>query len=104
MKTPNRYQIQVQGHVDPALAEWFAPLSVANQANGEATLSGPIRDQAELFGILLRLYNLNFTLIAVQRMQASAGQNNVPGDADPGCVVIPCSISHSTKGENHERH
>jgi hypothetical protein len=46
MKTLNSYQIQVQGHFDNAFAEWFAPLSIANQPNGEATLTGPIRDQA----------------------------------------------------------
>lgn len=68
MKTPNCYQIQVQGHLDQALAEWFAPLTITNEANGTATLSGPVRDQAELYGILLKLYNLNFTLIAVQRV------------------------------------
>jgi hypothetical protein len=59
--------------LDSALAEWFAPLSIVNEPNGEATLTGPIRDQAELYGILMKLYNLNFTLIAVQRMPASAG-------------------------------
>jgi hypothetical protein len=73
MKTPNHYQIQVQGHFDDALAEWFAPLRIANQPTGAATLSGPVRDQAELYGILLKLYNLNFTLIAVQRIQATVG-------------------------------
>jgi hypothetical protein len=71
MKTPNRYQIQVQGHLDNALADWFAPLLIANEPDGEATLTGPVRDQAELYGILLKLYNLNFTLIAVQQMQMS---------------------------------
>lgn len=66
MKTPNCYQIQVQGHFDQALAEWFAPLTITNEVNGAATLSGPVRDQAELYGILLKLYNLNFILVAVQ--------------------------------------
>jgi hypothetical protein len=63
---PVSYQIRVKGHFDRPLAEWFAPLTITNEANGEATLSGPIRDQAELFGVLLKLYNLNFTLLAVQ--------------------------------------
>jgi hypothetical protein len=75
MKTPNRYQIRVKGHFDNALVEWFAPLSIVNEPNGEATLTGPIRDQAELYGILLKLYNLNFTLIAVRGMPTNAGQN-----------------------------
>jgi hypothetical protein len=55
------------GHVDNSLADWFAPLSATNEPNGEATLTGPVQDQAELFGLLMKLYNLNFTLISVQR-------------------------------------
>jgi hypothetical protein len=61
------YQIRVKGHIDGALSEWFAPFTVANEANGEAVLSGSLRDQAELYGVLLKLHNLNFTLLAVQR-------------------------------------
>jgi hypothetical protein len=71
-KMPISYQIQVKGHLDSTLTDWFAPLTVENEPNGEAKLSGPVRDQAELYGILLKLYNLNFTLIAVQRMPAIA--------------------------------
>ena len=62
---PSHYQIRVKGHFDQTLAEWFAPLVLINQPNGEATLTGPVRDQAELYGILLKLNNLNFALIAV---------------------------------------
>ncbi len=77
MKTqPTSYQIRVHGHFDDALAEWFAPLTIANQPNGEAILSGPVRDQAELFGLLLKLYNLNFTLIAVQPAPLNAEEYN----------------------------
>jgi len=62
----------VQGHLDPTLTAWFAPFSVGNEPNGEATLTGAVRDQAELYGLLLKLYNLNFTLLAVQPMLTSA--------------------------------
>ena len=64
---PFTYQIRVQGHLGDTLCDWFAPLQVNNAPTGEATLTGPLRDQAELYGVLLKLYNLNFTLIAVQR-------------------------------------
>lgn len=63
---PYDYQIRVNGHFDQTLADWFAPLAVRNEPNGETTLTGTLRDQAELYGILLKLYNLNITLIAVQ--------------------------------------
>jgi hypothetical protein len=73
MKTqPTTYQIRVHGHFDNRLAEWFAPLTIANEPNGNATLTGPVRDQAELFGVLLKLYNFNFTLLAVQPVPVSA--------------------------------
>ena len=64
---PSDYQIRVKGHFDSLLSEWFAPLMITNAPNGEAILSGPIRDQAELYGVLLKLYNLNFPLLAIQR-------------------------------------
>lgn len=60
--------------MDSVLAEWFAPLTVVNEANGEALLYGPIRDQAELFGLLLKLYNLNFSLLAVYCASPSAAK------------------------------
>jgi hypothetical protein len=69
--TLTSYQFRIRGHVDETLSDWFTPMSVANEPNGEATLTGPVRDQAELYGILMKLYNLNFTLIAVQRMQTT---------------------------------
>ena len=65
-KMPNAYQIRVQGHFDQSLAEWFAPLLLQNEPNGEALLIGDVRDQAELYGILMKLNNLNFPLIALQ--------------------------------------
>lgn len=61
------YQIRVQGHLDSTLNDWLAPLVVINEPSGEALLWGQLRDQAELFGLLLKLHNLNFTLLVVQR-------------------------------------
>jgi len=64
------YQIRVQGHLDSMLTDWFAPLKVINEPTGEALLWGQLHDQAELFGLLLKLHNLNFTLLTVQRAPA----------------------------------
>ena len=72
-RRPLLYQIRVQDHLGDRLSEWFAPLQIVNEPSGEATLTGPMRDQAELYGVLLKLYNLNFTLIAVQRAATTDG-------------------------------
>lgn len=79
---PVTYQIRVKGHFDRSLAEWFAPLTITNEANGEAILTGPIGEQAALFGMLLKLYNLNFTLLAVQPAPA------IPMDLPEGVVQL----------------
>jgi hypothetical protein len=77
MKTqPTTYQIRVQGHFDNTLTAWFDPLAIVNEPTGEATLTGPVRDQADLFGILLKFYNLNFNLIAVQLAPVNAAEHN----------------------------
>lgn len=65
------YHIRVQGHVDGALVEWFIPLIVSNEPTGEALLQGQLRDQAELFGLLLKLHGLNFTLLSVNRVSTA---------------------------------
>ena len=65
MSTPLLYQIRINGHLDETWMIWFSPLVVLNEANGEATLTGAIRDQAELAGVLNRIFDLNLTLLAV---------------------------------------
>jgi hypothetical protein len=62
------YQIRVKGHLDETWIAWFSPLVVANEASAEATLTGAIRDQAELHGLLDKIFDLNLTLLAVNRM------------------------------------
>ncbi len=62
------YQIRLQGHLDSSWAEWFDGLTLAREANGETTLTGPVQDQAALTGLLLRLCGMNLTLVSVRRL------------------------------------
>ena len=65
----NIYEIQVQGHLDPAWADWFAGFTIrpAFTSDGSAItiLSGTVSDQSALSGILVHLNDLNFPLISV---------------------------------------
>jgi hypothetical protein len=63
------YQIRIKGHLDDALATWFEGLTISNQENGEALLSGHIQDQSALHGILNRISNLGLTLLSVNAVQ-----------------------------------
>jgi hypothetical protein len=61
------YEIRVKGHLTADWSEWFEGLRLLNTADGETILSGPIRDQAALYGILLKIQELGLALISVNQ-------------------------------------
>jgi hypothetical protein len=63
------YTIRIKGHLDPSWSEWFAGLTITHDPEGETVLAGPVRDQAALFGILIKLRDLGLVLIAVNRVE-----------------------------------
>jgi hypothetical protein len=66
---PLVYQIRVKGHLAPDWAEWFDGMTISNEAQGEAVLSGPVRDQAALYGLIAKIRDLGLLLIAVNRAE-----------------------------------
>ncbi len=65
-----RYIIRVKGHLDPFWQEWFDHLSITHQSDGTTLLSGPICDQAALYGILCKMRDLGLTLLELRRASA----------------------------------
>ena len=59
------YQFRIREYLDDELAVWFSPLTIAHEVNGVTTLLGPVRDQAELHGLLIKIRDLNLTLLSV---------------------------------------
>ena len=72
MKRPIIYQLRLKEQLDDQWAEWFSPLVIQREANGQTLLVGPLRDQAELHGLLLKVRNLNLTLIAVSQVGSAS--------------------------------
>ena len=42
-------------------------MEIIREAGGITTLAGPIRDQAELYGLVVKLQNLGLTLISINQ-------------------------------------
>jgi len=61
-----RYVIRVKGHLDPFWQDWFDHLSITHQSDGTTLLSGPIRDQAALYGLLIKMRDLGLTLLSLE--------------------------------------
>jgi len=76
MVTQPHYQIRVGGHLDRQWADWFGDMTIAYEDDDETVLTGPLTDQAALFGILTRVRDLGLTLLAVNRID-SRGSDHV---------------------------
>ena len=61
------YQIRVRGRISPALLESFEGMESEIEPV-ETVLHGPVRDQAELHGLIDRIQALGLELIEVRRL------------------------------------
>lgn len=59
-------KIQIRGCIDKNWSEWFQGLEITHTTGEDTLLSGSVQDQAELYGLLARLWNLRLALVAVQ--------------------------------------
>ena len=71
---PMVYRIRIKGHLGRQWTDWFGGLTVTQEDNGDTLLSGPVVDQAALYGLLRRVRDLGMPLISVNRVE--------PGQAD----------------------
>ena len=62
---PIDYVITIRGHLDQHWSAWFDGMTITNEANGDATLAGPVPDQAALHGMLTKIRDLGLPLIAI---------------------------------------
>ncbi len=58
-------EIKIKGHLDLRWSDWFAGMKLTHLEGNETLLSGPLPDQAALYGLLERVRDLNLTLISV---------------------------------------
>jgi hypothetical protein len=67
-----RYEIRIRGRVGQAVLDTFDRLQ-SDVEPVETILHGPVRDQAELHGLLRRLQGLGLELIEVRRLPEGSG-------------------------------
>jgi hypothetical protein len=65
---PAVYEIRIAGELDPTWAAWFDGLAVT-RVDGDSLLTGPVRDQAALHGVLRRLRDLGLPLVSITPLE-----------------------------------
>ncbi|MEZ4865559.1 MAG: hypothetical protein R3C14_29885 [Caldilineaceae bacterium] len=69
---PDWIEIRIKGHLADRWANWFAGLTITLTANGDTLLTGPVIDQAALYGLLRKVQDLGMPLLAVNRVAGQA--------------------------------
>jgi hypothetical protein len=66
--TVRTYRLIVEGELSPSVAHTFAGMAFT-PAGGTTTLIGPVRDQAELHGLLQHVSDLGLTLLEATALE-----------------------------------
>ena len=61
----DKVEIKVRGQIDRDWSDCFGGLTITHTENGETVLTGSVRDQAALYGLLSRLSQLGLQLNSV---------------------------------------
>ncbi len=81
-----RYRLTVEGELGDGARSVFAQMAVVRD-RGTTTLEGPVRDQAELHGLLQRVRDLGLPLLDVALVEAGTASHHTP-------AVAPAPESH----------
>jgi hypothetical protein len=66
---PNTYHIRVKEMLDLQFADWLGEMAIHPQENGQTLLVVSFPDQPALRGFLDQLWNLNITILSVERIE-----------------------------------
>lgn len=66
------YRLEVQGHLGDLMGRSFPRMRIVYK-NGNTVLVGPVRDQAELNGLLQHFLELGITLVSVTAIDDAPG-------------------------------
>ena len=62
---PTVYQIRIEGQLSSDWSDWLEGLTITLEDNGDTLFTGPVVDQAALFGLLKKVRDLGIPLVSV---------------------------------------
>jgi hypothetical protein len=65
-------EVRVKGQIDLNWSGWLGGLAVAHVENGETILTGSVRDQSALLGLMNRLSGLGLHILSVASTEKSS--------------------------------
>lgn len=63
-----KVEIRVKGQMDEHWSEWFQDFEILASEENETILSGEVKDQAALYGLIAKMRDLGLALISVNNI------------------------------------
>ena len=70
------YQIRIEGHLGSHWSEWLDDLTITRDEEGNTLLTGPVVDDAALYGLLKKVRDLGMPLLSVNRVESEQTDEN----------------------------
>lgn len=70
------YEIRIEGHLSEQWTDWFDGLTISLEETGVTCLTGPVADQAALYGLLKKVRDLGMPLVSVNRTDLTNQRNS----------------------------
>lgn len=64
-----RIEIVIKGYLDRDWSQWLKVIKIDQRPEGTTSVTGIIKDQAELFGILNHLKNLGIQIVKIESLE-----------------------------------
>jgi hypothetical protein len=64
------YQIRIKGHLGSQWSEWFEGQTITLEENGDTLITGPVVDQAALYGLLKKVRDIGLQLVSLTQVQS----------------------------------
>jgi len=91
---PGLYEIRIKGHLGDRWADRFGGLTITREEDGDTLLTGPVVDQAALFGLLRKVRDLGMPLLSVMRVEPGPSTTFGTGQADASDVNQQINETH----------
>ena len=72
------FKIRIRGYLDDQWTDWFGSMTITLEENGDTLLTGPVVDQAALYGLLRKVRDLGLPLVSVNCVDT--GKQDRPTD------------------------
>ena len=75
------FEIYIREQIDPDWSDWLSEVSISHTGNGETLLTGRLRDQSSLYGLIGRLPALGLQLASLVSRRVDVPQETQSKEA-----------------------